>query len=78
MISETLQQYGLRDEFGEVVECAKDVLRENLETGVQQTGNQSGQTFCMRYQDMYIFSTGKVAAALYTEEIAKRVDEDVV
>ena len=84
MTSEALRQYGLRDEFGDVVEWAKDVIRENLETGVQQPGNQSGRIFCMKnlgYSDTktYTFSPpSRLAAAQSPEEIAKLVDEDIV
>lgn len=84
MTSESLRLYGLRDEFGEVVEWAKDVIREYLETGVVQPGNQSGKIFVMKnlgYSDTktYTFAPpSRLAAAQSPEEIAKLVDEDIV
>lgn len=84
MTSEALRQYGLRDEFGEVVEWAKDVIRESLETGVQKTGNQSGRIFLMKnlgYSDTKTFTyapPSRLQAAQSPDEIAKLVDEDIV
>lgn len=84
MTSEGLRKYGMRDEFGDVVERAKDVIREYLETGVVQPGNQSGKIFVMKnlgYSDTqtYTFAPpSRLEAAQSLEEIAKLVDEDIV
>lgn len=84
MSSEALRQYGMRDEFGDVVEWAKDVIREALETGVQQAGNQSGRIFLMKnlgYSDTKTFTyapPSRLQAAQSPDEIAKLVDEDIV
>ena len=84
MTSEALRQYGLRDEYGDVVEWAKDIIRESLETGVQQAGNQSGRIFLMKnlgYSDTKTYTyapPSRLAAAQSPEEIAKLVEEDIV
>lgn len=84
MSSEALRQYGMRDEFSDVVEAAKDVIREYLETGVVQPGNQSGKIFLMKnlgYSDTKTFTyapPSRLQAAQSPDEIAKLVEEDIV
>lgn len=84
MSSETLRRYGMSEEFGDVVEAAKDVIREYLETGVVQPGNQSGKIFLMKnlgYSDTKTFTyapPSRLQAAQSPDEIAKLVDEDIV
>lgn len=84
MTSHCLRNYNDRDEFGDVVERAIDVIREYLETGVVQPGNQSGKIFVMKnlgYSDTQTYTyapPNRLAAAQSPEEIAKLVDEDIV
>lgn len=84
MSSETLRRYGMNEEFAEVVESAKDVIREYLETGVVQPGNQSGKIFLMKnlgYSDTQTFTyapPSRLQAAQSPDEIAKLVEEDIV
>lgn len=84
MTDRALRNYGEREEFGEVVEWAKDVIREYLETGVVQAGNQSGKIFLMKnlgYSDTKTFTyapPSRLQAAQSPDEIAKLVDEDIV
>lgn len=84
MTSEALRQYGMREEFGEVVEWAKDVIREYLETASGRPGNQSGVIFQMKnlgYSDTKTYTyapPSRLAAAQTDEEIAKLIEEDIV
>lgn len=84
MSSESLRRYGMNEEFAEVVENAKDIIREYLETGVVQPGNQSGKIFLMKnlgYSDTQTFTyapPSRLQAAQSPDEIAKLVEEDIV
>lgn len=84
MTDRALRNYAHRDEFDEVVESAMDVIREYLETGVCQPGNQSGRIFLMKnlgYSDTktYTFAPpSRLDAAKTPEEIAQLVSEDIV
>ena len=82
--STTLRNYGHTEEFGEVVEWAKDIIREYLEQKALSGGNQGGTIFVMKnlgYTDTKTYSfeaPSRLSAAQTPEEIAKLVDEDIV
>ena len=84
MTSRALRNYAERDEFAPVVEWARDVICEYLETGVTQVGNQSGKIFLMKnlgYSDTKTYTyapPSRLQAAQSPDEIAKLVDEDIV
>lgn len=84
MTSRSLLNYQARDQFGEVVEWAKDVIREYYETSVNQPGNPVGKIFMMKnlgYSDIHTVTyapPSRLEAAQSPEEIAKLVDEDIV
>lgn len=84
MAKDTLSRYGQREEFGDVVNWAKDVICEFYETAVQRPGNQSGIIFTMKnygYSDTRTYTyepPSRLQAAQSADEIAKLVDEDIV
>lgn len=84
MTDVSLKNYAERDEFAPVVDWAVGVIKEYLETGVVQPGNQSGKIFLMKnlgYSDMQTITyapPSRLQAAQSPDEIAKLVDEDIV
>lgn len=81
---ETLRRYGRSEEFGDVIDWAKEVICEFYETAVQRPGNQSGIIFTMKnygYSDTRTYTyepPTRLEAAKSADEIAKLVDEDIV
>ena len=84
MTGRALLKYQERDEFGDVVEWAKDVIREYYEISVNQQGNPVGKIFMMKnlgYTDVHTVAyapPSRLQEAQTPEEIAKLVDEDIV
>lgn len=84
MTSRALLKYQDRDEFSDVVEWAKDVIREYYEISVNQQGNPVGKIFMMKnlgYTDVHTVTyapPSRLQAAQTPDEIAKLVDEDIV
>lgn len=84
MTRQALHQYGRTEEFGDVVDWARDCIYEFYETAVQRPGNQSGIIFTMKnygYSDTKTVTyepPSRLQAAQSPDEIAKLVDEDIV
>lgn len=84
MHADTLRDYRHTEEYGDIVTEAVDVIKEYLETGVCQAGNQSGRIFLMKnlgYSDTktYTFTPpSRLEAAKSPDEIAQLVSEDIV